>query len=83
MPQRLRHGNAHHHFRGQTGVKGCEERSVWLCVGEPECRGGEGTALGSAWCAHITLNDSRGLQRNSSMQFVGSHNLTSSSKPGC
>lgn len=45
--------------------------------------GGEGSAEGSAWCAHITLDDSRGVQRNSSMQFVGSHNLTSSPKAGC
>lgn len=72
-----------HHFRGQTGGEGCEARSLWLCVGELECRGGEGSAEGSAWCAHITLDDSRGVQRNSSMQFVGSHNLTSSPKAGC
>lgn len=82
-PQRLSHGNAHHHFRGQTGGEGCGKRSVWLCVGELQRRGGEGSAEGSAWCAHITLDDSRRVQRNSSMQFVGSHNLTSSPKAGC
>lgn len=82
-PQRLSHGNAHHHFRGQSGGEGCGKRSLWLCVGELECRGGEGSAEGSAWCAHITLDDSRGVQRNSSMQFVGSHNLTSSPKAAC
>lgn len=82
-PQRLSHGNAHHHFRGQSGGEGCGKRSLWLCVGELECRGGEGSSEGSAWCAHITLDDSRGVQRNSSLQFVGSHNLTSSPKAGC
>lgn len=46
---------------------------------------GEEKALlgGSAPHDHVTLDDSRALQRNSSIQFVGSHNLTSSAKAGC
>lgn len=54
-----------------------------FALGESEHRGGDGAVQGSAPRDHITLDDSRVLQRNSSMQFVGSHNLTSSAKAGC
>lgn len=34
-------------------------------------------------CSHYGRMVAAGLRRNSSMQFVGSHNLTSSPKAGC
>lgn len=60
-----------------------KEVSVALCGGAGVHGEEKDLQRGSAWCAHITLDDSRGVQGNSSMQFVGSHNLTSSPKAGC
>lgn len=63
-------------WRELRGLRSC-------ALGESARRGGEGAAQGSASRDHVTADESRVLQRNSGVQFVGSHNLTSSAKAGC
>lgn len=72
--------------RGSIVLPGTSDgrRAVWREVWGALCWGvGAQGRRRSASCDHITLDDGRVLQRNSSMQFVGSHNWSSSAKAGC
>lgn len=83
-PQRLSHGDAHHRFGDQAGGEGCGTRSLRLCVGGAGVHGEEKDLqrdLPGVLTLHWMIAE--GWQGNSSMQFVGSHNLTSSPKAGC